>query len=99
MNRWIAEQSGSAGSTASGHQMQIVARQIVAFFEVFDVLVLPTYLHPQIRVGEWAKFESRRELEKIMLDCALSHRYLCQWITCDRTSTVLTTPPAYHGFN
>jgi amidase len=46
--------------------MQIVARQIVAFFEVFDVLVLPTYLHPQIRVGEWANLSPAETLEKII---------------------------------
>jgi amidase len=67
MNRWIAEQSGSAGEYLQAvHQMQIVARQIVAFFEVFDVLVVPTYLHPQIRVGEWANLSPAETLEKII---------------------------------
>ena len=66
MNRWIAEQSGSAGEYLQAvHQMQIVARQIVAFFEVFDVLVLPVYLHPQIRVGEWVDLSPEETLEKI----------------------------------
>jgi amidase len=67
MTRWIAEQSGSAGEYLQAvHQMQIVARQIVAFFEVFDVLVLPVYLHPQIRVGEWADLSPAETLEKII---------------------------------
>jgi len=66
MNRWIAEQSGSAGEYLQAvAQMQIVARQIVAFFEVFDVLVLPTYLHPTIRIGEWADLSPEETLEKI----------------------------------
>lgn len=67
MNRWIAEQSGFAGEYLQAvHQMQIVARQIVAFFEVFDVLVLPVYLHSQIRVGEWANLSPAETLEKII---------------------------------
>jgi amidase len=67
MNRWIVEQSGSAGEYLQAvHQMQIVARQIVGFFDVFDVLVLPTYLHPQIRVGEWADLSPEETLEKII---------------------------------
>jgi amidase len=67
MNRWIAEQSGSAGEYLQAvHQMQIVSRQIVGFFEVFDVLVLPTYLHSVIRVGEWADLSPEETLEKIV---------------------------------
>ncbi len=67
MNRWIAEQSGSAGEYLQAvHQMQIVSRQIVGFFEVFDVLVLPTYLHSVIRVGEWANLSPEETLEKIV---------------------------------
>ena len=66
MNRWIAEQSGSAGEYLQAvHQMQVIARRIVGFFEVFDVLVLPVYLHPQIRVGEWANLSPEETLEKI----------------------------------
>jgi amidase len=66
MNRWIAEQSGSAGEYLQAvHQMQVIARRIVAFFDAFDVLVLPTYLHPQIRVGEWANLSPEETLEKI----------------------------------
>lgn len=66
MNRWIAQQSGSAGEYLQAvHQMQVIARRIVAFFEVFDVLVLPVYLHPQIRVGEWANLSPEETLEKI----------------------------------
>jgi amidase len=67
MNCWIAEQSGSAGEYLQAvHQMQIMARRIVGFVETFDVLVLPTYMHPQIRVGEWANLSPEETLEKIM---------------------------------
>ena len=67
MNRWIAEQSGSAGEYLQAvHQMQIISRRIVAFFDAFDVLVIPTYMHPQIRVGEWADLSPEETLQKII---------------------------------
>lgn len=67
MNRWIAEQSGSAGEYLQAvAQMQMVARRIVGFFETFDVLVLPTYLHPSIRIGEWADLSPEETLDKII---------------------------------
>jgi len=67
MNRWIAEQSGSAGEYLQAvTQMQIIARRIVAFFDMFDVLVLPTYLHLPIRIGEWADLSPEETLEKII---------------------------------
>ncbi|MFB8791066.1 MAG: amidase [Potamolinea sp.] len=67
MNRWIAEQSGSAGEYLQAvAQMQMVARRIVGFFETFDVLVLPTYLHPSIRIGEWADLSPEDTLDKII---------------------------------
>jgi amidase len=66
MNRWIFEQSGSAGEYLQAvRQMQAIARRIVAFFEVFDALVLPVYLHPTIRVGEWAYLSPEETLARI----------------------------------
>ena len=44
----------------------MIARRIVAFFDDVDVLVLPTYLHPTIRVGEWANLRPAKTLEKII---------------------------------
>lgn len=71
MNRWIAQQSGSAGEYLQAvTQMQVIARRIVAFFDDYDVLVLPTYLHPQIRIGEWADLSPAETLQKI-----------CAWVT------------------
>ncbi len=67
MNRWITEQSGSAGEYLQAvAQMQMVTRRIVGFFETFDVLVLPTYLHSSIRIGEWADLSPEETLEKII---------------------------------
>lgn len=66
-NSWLATQSGSAGEylRAVG-QMQRQAREIVAFFVDFDVLLLPTYLHPPIAIGEWADLSPSETLEKII---------------------------------
>ena len=67
MNQWIAKQAGSAGEYLQAvAQMQVVARRIVGFFETFDVLVLPTYLHPQIRIGEWNDLSFEETLQKII---------------------------------
>jgi amidase len=67
MNRWIAQQSGSAGEYLQAvTQMQIIARRIVGFFNDYDALVLPTYLHPTIRIGEWADLSPEETLQKII---------------------------------
>ncbi|MBD2579010.1 amidase [Oscillatoria sp. FACHB-1406] len=67
MNAWIAAQAGTAGDylRAVG-QMQFISRRIVAFFENFDALLLPVYLHPTIRVGEWADLSPQETLEKVI---------------------------------
>lgn len=67
MNRWLLEQTGTAGDYLQAvAQMQMIARRVVAFFDVFDVLVLPTYLHPAIRVGEWESLSPEDTLQKII---------------------------------
>ncbi|MBW4664197.1 MAG: amidase [Chroococcus sp. CMT-3BRIN-NPC107] len=67
MNQWLYEQTGSAGDYLRAvSQMQVIARKIVAFFDTIDVLVLPTYMHPTIRVGEWANLSPQETFEKII---------------------------------
>ncbi|MGF1478367.1 MAG: amidase [Cyanophyceae cyanobacterium] len=67
MNGWIAQQSGHAGEYLQAvTKMQIVARQIVQFFDAVDVLVLPTYMHPPIRIGEWSQLEPEATLRQII---------------------------------
>jgi amidase len=46
--------------------MQFISRRIVGFFEHFDVLVLPVYLHPTIRIGEWADLSPEETLQRII---------------------------------
>jgi amidase len=67
MNRWLKAQSGSlANYLQAVHQMQFISRQIVGFFEHFDVLLLPTYLRPPIKVGEWENLPPEENLSKII---------------------------------
>ena len=67
MNQWLLERNGSAGEYLQAvSQMQIIARRILAFFDTVDVLVLPTYLHPTIRVGEWANLSPEETFQKII---------------------------------
>lgn len=55
MNRWLISKTITATEYVKAvAQMQIVSRQIASFFNDFDVLLLPVYLHSPIRVGEWA---------------------------------------------
>ena len=55
-----------AGVASAVSQMQIIARRILAFFDTVDVLVLPTYLHPTIRVGEWVNLNPEETFQKII---------------------------------
>jgi len=67
MNRWLLERTISAGEYLRAvNQMQVISRRIVGFFEKFDVLVLPTYLHSPIRVGEWADLSCEETLQRII---------------------------------
>jgi amidase len=66
-NRWLYEQGDSSGAYQQAvWAMQVVARRIVAFFEQYDALLLPTYLHPAIRVGEWANLSPSDILKKVV---------------------------------
>ncbi len=67
LNRWLLARTGSAGEYLKAvYKMQIVARQIVAFFDTVDVLVLPVYMHSPIRVGEWAHLSPEETFRHIV---------------------------------
>ncbi|MGB3404830.1 MAG: amidase [Microcoleaceae cyanobacterium] len=67
MNGWLLQQTGSAGDYLRAvSQMQAIARRIVAFFENFDVLLLPTCLHSAIGIGEYANLSPEETLDKII---------------------------------
>ncbi|HEY9639282.1 MAG TPA: amidase family protein, partial [Coleofasciculaceae cyanobacterium] len=67
MNQWLYEQSHSGGDYQKAvWALQVASRRIVAFFDRYDALLLPTYLHPTIRVGEWANLSPAETLEKVI---------------------------------
>lgn len=67
MSRWMCQQACSSGeylrAVAAMHR---ISRKIVAFFDSVDVLVLPTYMSPPIRIGEWADLNPKETLEAII---------------------------------
>ncbi len=69
MNRWLRVRSRftSCGQYLRAvSAMQVFARRLVTHLDSADVWVLPTYMHPTIRVGEWAKLRSPVTLQKII---------------------------------
>ena len=69
VNRWLwlqARFTRASHHVRAVHQLQRFARQVVALIEPFDVLLTPTYFHPTIRVGEWAKLSSAKTIERII---------------------------------
>ena len=67
MNQWLYEQGGSNGDYQKAvWALQVASRRIISFFDRYDALILPTYLHPQIQVGEWANVSPEETLEKII---------------------------------
>ncbi|MBW4473235.1 MAG: amidase [Stenomitos rutilans HA7619-LM2] len=69
MNRWLLNRSrfqSSGKYLRAVSKMQRIARRIVTFFDTVDVLVLPTYLHTTIRVGEWDKLRPAQTMANII---------------------------------
>ncbi|MFN6570703.1 amidase [Dendronalium sp. ChiSLP03b] len=67
LNRWLLAKTGTIAEYIQAvYQMQIIARQIVAFFDTVDVLILPVYLHSPIRVGEWASLSPEETFQNII---------------------------------
>lgn len=66
-NRWLLSQQNSSGEYLRAvWAMQMVARRIVSFFEPYDALLLPVYLHPAIQVGEWDDLSPEETLQRII---------------------------------
>jgi amidase len=67
VNRWFLARTVGAGLYLQAvSKMQMVARQIVGFFDNYDALLLPTNMSPAIRVGEWANLTPEERLPKII---------------------------------
>lgn len=67
MNLWLKQTSPDLTTyLQSVQQMQVIARQIVAFFDEFDLLLTPTYLKTTIKTGEWADLPPEEALANII---------------------------------
>jgi amidase len=69
MNRWLywrAWRINSGAYLRAVSQLQRVSRHIVEFCDPYDVLVLPVYMHPAIKVGEWRNLRSPQILKNVI---------------------------------
>ncbi len=67
MNLWLKQNSPDLATyLQSVQKMQVISRQIVAFFDEFDLLILPTYLQPTLKIGEWADLSPDKALANII---------------------------------
>lgn len=69
LNRWLLRRSRSRSGGAylrAVMQMQAIARRTVASLSHLDALLLPVFMHPTIRVGEWSKLRAAKEFEHIV---------------------------------
>lgn len=66
-NQWLLSQlETSSDYLKAVGAVQMIARRIVSFFDTYDVLLLPTYLHPAIPVGSWADLSPEATLQKVI---------------------------------
>lgn len=66
-NQWLLAQQDLSGDYLKAvWAIQMISRRIVAFFEHYDALLLPTYLHPPIRIGEWVDLAPADALQRII---------------------------------
>ncbi|MBE9136600.1 amidase [Nodosilinea sp. LEGE 07088] len=69
MNRWLywrAWRVNSGTYLRAVAKLQQVARQIVRFCQPYDVMILPVYMHPAIKIGEWQGLRSPKVLENVI---------------------------------
>lgn len=67
LNQWLGEGGASTRDYLNAvAQMQIISRRIVAFFDNFDVLILPVLMHPPIKIGAWENLPFEETLNRII---------------------------------
>ncbi|MEM0979623.1 MAG: amidase [Cyanobacteria bacterium P01_H01_bin.58] len=69
MNRWLlwrAWQIGSGAYLRAVSKLELVARRIVTHLNPYDIVLLPVYMSPAIRVGEWKSLRCAKTLENII---------------------------------
>ncbi len=67
LNQYLAKQTDEAGEYLRAvKKMQVISRTIVAFFQQYDVLLLPVNLHAPIRIGEWDHLSPELTIEQMI---------------------------------
>lgn len=69
LNRWLywrARLTHCGAYLRAATKVQTIGRDLVRFCQPYDVLVLPVYLHPTIRVGQWQGLSSPKLLERVI---------------------------------
>jgi len=69
LNRWLywrARLTHCGAYLRAASKVQTIGRDMVRFCQPYDVLVLPVYLHPTIRVGQWKGLSSPKLLEQVI---------------------------------
>ena len=69
MNRWLlwrAWRTGSGPFLRAITRLQVVSRRIVQHLQPYDILLLPVYMHPAIRVKAWQSLPCAKTLENII---------------------------------
>jgi amidase len=66
VNQLIVSRSGTAAEYLQAlSQLQVWSRQFTIAHDRFDALLLPVYMHPTIKVGEWAHLTPAETFEHI----------------------------------
>ncbi|NDJ17805.1 amidase [Myxacorys almedinensis] len=69
VNRWLwwrAKFTSAARYVRAMHQAQVFARRVVQLWEPLDVVLMPIFMAPVIRVGEWKRLSPAQTLEQII---------------------------------
>ncbi|HEY9879565.1 MAG TPA: amidase [Leptolyngbyaceae cyanobacterium] len=69
MNRWLywrAWRIRSGRYLQAVAKLQQVARRVVEVCQPYDVVILPVYMHPPIRIGEWRKLPPNKILQNVI---------------------------------
>lgn len=69
MNRWLlwrAWRIRSGKYLRAISKLEVVSRKIVQQFQAYDVVLLPVYMQPAIRVGEWQSLRCKQILDNII---------------------------------
>lgn len=67
INRWNAENAVGVGEFIQAHnQIHTISRRLVSSLQDIDVLLVPTYMHSTLKIGEWADLSPEETLTKII---------------------------------